>query len=309
MRLKIILALSCMYVLGSCNSGTRSAKYENQGDATASATAVAPDSASVKVAYQSGTPEKKIIHTANYKCNVKNVFTSVRSLESLVKSMGGEIQESNMENTAGELRSVERGDSIIQYHTYTTTANLVLKAPAANFDSVVHAIPALASYIDARNVKERDVTLQFMGNQLRAEAGSERLAELKNKEVENKDDLAIAEYKDRVQDGKTTHELSNLGLQNDVAYATILVQFSQPEQIFTETIVNPDAIADGNFGAACTTALNWSMALIKGMLLLLLYIWPLLLLIPVTIFALRRYRQYSKKGAKNAMQMPIQTGS
>jgi hypothetical protein len=80
---------------------------------------------------------RKVIRTADFRCRVNDVFTASTSLENTVKSVGGIVEESRMNNENNFTQSIyHTADSLKEIHTYTTTAYLTLRVLVASLDSV-----------------------------------------------------------------------------------------------------------------------------------------------------------------------------
>lgn len=253
--------------------------------ATADSTSFASDIADINSA------SRKVIRTADFRCRVNDVFTASTSLENTVKSVGGIIEESRMNNENGYTQSLyHTPDSLKQVHTYTTTSHLTLRVPAASLDSVVKAIPELATFIEYRNLAQEDVTLKYLSNSLKNEP-SGRTQKALDVAQKTEDVIAADDYLTQKHANTVDRQINNLAMLDKANYATIKVEFFQPERINTQVVINPDFYAKPSFGVQFLLALNNGWQLLRDIFIAFLSIWPLLILAIVGWVLYRNYRK------------------
>jgi len=63
-------------------------------------------------------------------------------------------------------------------------------------------------------------------------------------------------------------------IMDDATYATVTVAFSQPEQVFVQTIVNAEYITRTPFSARCKIALNSGAEIASSIAVGLIRVWP-----------------------------------
>ena len=290
MSSKKLLWLLPLCMLAACSQGGRP---ENDKSVSAATESAKTDSVNVSsVAPPINSPDRKIIHTADFHCMVKDVFTATTKLEQMVKLFGGIVQESHMDNSGYDTRtSYYTTDSLRETRIYTTTSFLTLRVPAANLDSVVNAIPALTTFIDSRTLRQSDVTYQYLANVLKNHGdnnlATDRALQLARKSHEP---IEVEEYEDRKRDQNTSRKIENLNLADNVAYATLTVAFSQPQQVFVQTIVNPQYSAGTPFSVQCQAAVANGSAAVRAFAVFLITIWPLLLLLLIAGIIFRKLR-------------------
>ena len=261
--------------LAACSNGSNHEQYA-KADSSATAAAAAPAQA-----LPLNSPERKIIHTADFNCKVQNVMTAVNGLEHMVTAAGGIIEESKLDNSRGETNTIYyKPDSLQQLTTYTTTATLTLKIPAAALDSVIHSIPAMVSFIDSRTIKQTDVTARYMGNNtlLQPNAGA-YTKESAVKLAKKTDDIIKAQqYEDETTQQMVERKVRQMQLQDDITYATLTVALSQPQQVYSQIIINTDHIGSVPFTTRMGLALQTGFNGLKELILCFANIWPLVLL-------------------------------
>ena len=277
MYIKKLLWLVPLFAAAACSNGGANREYNKAtADSSATVSAAAPAIATVPP----NPAEHKIKRTADFHCKVQNVFSAVTTLEQLVKANSGSVQESHIENSNSEIKTAYyKPDSLRQTQTYTTTALLTLKVPSERLDSIINAIPRLTTFLESRTLTQSDVTYQYMANELKGESNtSHTTAAALRLARKSKDAIDAGQYEIGQRDQQIDRKIANLQLADDVVYATVTVAFSQPEQVFVQTIVNPEHVTRIPFYARCQAAINSGSGLISAITIALIRVWPLLLL-------------------------------
>ncbi len=288
MYTKKLLWLIPLFATAACSNGGANREY-NRATADSSATGTA---APVIATVPPNPTEHKIKRTADFHCKVQNVFSAVTTLEQLVKANGGIVQESHIENSNSEIKTAYyKPDSLRQTQTYTTTALLTLSVPSQQLDSIINAIPGLTTFLESRTLMQSDVTYQYMANELKGQLNaSHATATALRLARKSKDAIDAGQYEIDQNDQQIARKIANLQLADDVVYATVTVAFSQPEQVFVQTIINPEHITSIPFYARCQAAINSWSELISAIAIALIRIWPLLLLSAAAWIIYRKMR-------------------
>jgi hypothetical protein len=235
------------------------------------------------------SPSRKRVRTADLRCRVTNVFEAVSVLEHVVSTTGGMIAESTLQNEAVLTRDLPYcSDSLKRVQLYTPTANLTLRVPVTNLDSVVRTLTSMATFIDYRILKEEDKTLAYLANALKNNAPTPAALKPASKGTT----LDVATYQDHKQAVSTDRRIENLAILDDVHYATFSVQIFQPQQVDIQVIANPETITRAGFGTRTVAALSTGAENFRGLLLFLIECWPLLLLTASGLFI---YRKMTRK--------------
>ncbi len=282
-----LLPLAC---LAACSNGANheNANRQSVEKAMADSTAIPLNSS-----------ERKIIRTADFKCEVANVMTAVNALERMVTDAGGAVEESKVENTAGnEGEAYYKVDSLKKYHTYTTTATLTLRVPVAVLDSVIRNVPAMVNFIDARTLKESDVTADYTANRLKAETGTKVYSAEKAVKLAKKaeDLVAIQQYEDENVTQLINRKLENMRLLDEVNYATLTIALSQPPQVFVQIIADPAYVASVPFTTQLGEALRSGGNLLGDLFVGLISVWPLLVIGSFFLIYYLRFKRRKGEG-------------
>ena len=292
MRSRILLLSAAGLLLGSCGNGT--------GDQSTSSVAAAAndylasaDSTSFSAGLQSlSSPSRKFIRTADIRARVADVFSATTQLEALTLSLGGIIQDSKLSNeVASEKTIYYKPDSNLQTQTYTTTAHLTLRVPAAKLDTVLKVIPALSAFVDHRTHNQSDVTLNYLGNALRNAATMNSSSNAAALASETKDAIQAAEYADKKAEEEITRKVENLHLLDEVNYATISVAFYQPMQVSSVVTVNTEFVTAPSYGTELVQAFKAGLSFLRALSIFMIQHWAVWLLLGVGVFIYRSVRR------------------
>lgn len=227
------------------------------------------------------SPSRKIIHTADIRCRVNDVYQSVDTLERMVNELGGLIAESHMENNTTSTRSVRyTADSQKLVTGYTTVAHLTLRIPNFFLDTVIRKVPSLATFIDTRTMQRQDVTLKYLANAMKNEAAGIAPPTVADKKTGGiKENTATSSTKALKNDTVINHRIENLQMLDDVNYATLKVDLYQPEKVDVQIVADADNAASVPFGSRILLALGDGWQLLKGLLVIFITAWPVWLLL------------------------------
>ncbi len=279
--------------LAACSGGEYKNAESYSAGAPAAASAGRSDTLPEAKSLPLNSSSRKVIHTVDFNCKVENVFVAVNKLENLVKSTGGIVQESHIGNRENDSRVIYyKPDSLRKMVVYTTTATLTLRIPAAVLDSVINVIPSLSCFIDSRTIKQSDVTWKYLANELKNNTGNTNTTTKKALALarKSKEPIEVQKFEDEKEEQKTDRKIENLNLLDDVNYPTLTVVFTQPEQVFVQTIVNASVLTSEPFSSRFKVALSNGWDGIGVCLVGLVNIWPLWLLIIPIIFIIRRFK-------------------
>ncbi|MBS1774267.1 MAG: DUF4349 domain-containing protein [Bacteroidetes bacterium] len=265
MRTKYLPALLLLIVFASC---------ENQKSAeallaTADSTQLANDITDIN------SPSRKWNYTADLKCRVNNVLSTMTATERLVRDAGGVVTESRMENeTYGTQQQYYTDDSVKQISTYMPVADMELKVPSFCLDTVLRAITAMSDFVDVRNLKQQDMTLAYLSNSLKNDIVKQDI-----KQQEKKiDSPAVHNEVIANRQAVVNRRIENLQILDDNNYATFAVHIYEPQRMLVTTVANQATINDMPYKTKLLLALKDGAAWFSSLLLALVYLWPLYLL-------------------------------
>ncbi|SFW32560.1 DUF4349 domain-containing protein [Chitinophaga sancti] len=286
----------------ACSAGNSS--YEATLDSTTVASESNSYTKAVETAAQAGeevpalnSPARKHVRTADVNVRVANVFSAATTLEHVTKGMDGYVVESTLSNELGAAQDIPyKGDSMKHVQLYTAIANLTLKVPAAQLDSLVSTLNNVAVFVSTRTLKDDDKTLEYLKNFMKNEEPLTPVAVTKKS-----DPLQTATYQDEKKDEKVERKIANFAILDDANYATLKVQLSQSEQADVQIVVNPESVTRARFGTELLTALSTGTTALRNVVLFFLQLWPFVLLAIAGVIG------YRKLASKKVVVAPSKT--
>ncbi|PZF74388.1 DUF4349 domain-containing protein [Taibaiella soli] len=246
------------------------------------------DVASAALAGNLTDPSRKIVHTADFNCRVKDVFQTTDKLEKMVRSVGGIVSESTLENQKSELHTQPyTEDSLRQVQEYRTVAHLTLRVPVKMVDSLLDAIPQYVDFMERRQLRLQDVTYQYMANQWQQEGRGSWDDKALQHAKSTKDVIAAADrsQSDKMQD--ISNRIDNMHIDDNTRFATITLDIFQPSKVDVLIVPNGNYIARTPLSKRLMSGLRNGVEMIESVFVFFMYIWPLLVLAGVAYFVFR----------------------
>lgn len=281
MRIHVFVAALPLLCLAACNS-------QNESDPLSAA-----DSVKFSTDIRSlNAPSRKIIKKGNLVCEVADVLPAVQKTEQVVSSFGGMVMESNMVNEAGETKEVYySADSIKQVSTYMPSAHMVIKVPAAFTDSVMNILSGMSRFTSKRIFNQYDETYTYLANAIKNKHTDTQTVVQAEKLADNAvEALQVGQYKQDATDENTDRRIENLKLLDDVNYATLNVQFSAPQQAVVAIVPDVRSMTTVPFFSELGLAIMKGMNMLRGLVLVIITIWPFSLIAGVVLVMMYRKR-------------------
>lgn len=242
-----------------------------------------------------GSPERKLIHAANINAEVPQLYGATSGIESMTARLGGQVSSSTLRKEFHDTRTERSGsDSLREFRRCSGIAELHLRVPVANLDTLLSYIAMQTSFIGERQVRIDDATFRYLGNALRNDKfdGGERTVA----GASRGDGLEARQYLDGQRDEAVTRELENLQLDDQAAYANLSIVLTQADEVVSRVIPDMNRLMKPGPGEALLQSLRGGWELLYGLLLALLGIWPVVLGLVVGALLLRR--KYRQTGAR-----------
>jgi len=212
----------------------------------------------------------KIVKTASCRFQVSHLDSITRISQNLITYLGGYI---------GDMQYVQ--------NDYKKENTIQFKVPNENFDKAMYSLSNLATFVDFKNIKTQDITAQFvdvnarLATKLEVKKKYEDILRKRAKTVEElletEDRLRILQEEIEVAQGRIRN------MNNEVSLSTIEIAFyetvnyrEEPEEYQVTFIDN----AKNNLGS------GWEI--ITSFILILMYFWPFLILIPLIWWVIKR---------------------
>jgi len=233
----------------------------------------------------------KVIRTADISCNVKDVVAASAAIERSVMAVGGRVEDSRLHTNIVSDKTVPyKPDSLRHVQVCSPSAMLKLRVPSAMLDSVVGMLPAMAEYVTDRNMSQEDVTLKYLSNEL-LNAPASKAARVK---VNGQEALAMNRYADEQKEKQVARAIENLDLDQRAAFASLTVSLAQPEVVRVTVLPETESLVNTPFYMRCYIASHTGVEIVKGLILVLLSMWPLLLIAVAVFFGLRKMKRRKK---------------
>lgn len=304
-----LTTIACTFVLAGCIFMSCNHAENKAGDTTASELAPAPDDkvsaeqqdpipvpgipqqqplpATDSAAQPSPVPQpaaqnidwdKKIIKTATVKYEVKSFDQFNKDVRDKVKKYGGYIaQEDNY-----------------QYEDRKEIA-LIIKVPVAQFETVMNDMQGKDCKQVERTIKTEDVTGEVIDTKSRLEAKKEmrlKYLEFLKQSKNMKEVLEVQSEINAIQEEIESAQGRIQFLSKQAAYSTINLSFYQPVDGFTAPS------DDNSFFKKTGEAFSRGAELIKGLILVIISIWPLVLAALLGVVIWKRKRQVQPVASK-----------
>ncbi|MCF6308267.1 MAG: DUF4349 domain-containing protein [Flavobacteriaceae bacterium] len=215
--------------------------------------------------------EQKIIKTANLTFETKIIEKTHQKIVSLARQYSGFIQNDN----SGK----DYGREYIQ---------MTVRVPSEKFQPFLEGISEGVSYFDQKQISQKDVTEEFVDINARLKAKRKlenRYLELLQKAKNVKEMLEIERNLSIIREEIEAKEGRLKFLQNKVSLSTFYIEFYKTSEVKSETI---------SYGQKINNALKGGWNGISVFFLGILYLWPFISLLFISLFLIRRYLKKRK---------------
>ncbi len=180
-----------------------------------------PGSAPVPAGTSSSGIDTKIIKTAFFTIEVKDVSGTVETLKILATERGGYVSSTNIQKN----------------YNNRLTGSVILRVPAAEFDATLAGVKALGT-VKSASTQGQDVTEEYVDLQAQKNSYQNQLAqynEIMKKAVKVEDVITVQQQIDRVQTELNRLEGRLKFLDSRIDLSTITVNLQEPEPVGGET--------------------------------------------------------------------------
>lgn len=254
-----------------------------------------PETLSSSAARPTGDTLRRFIRTADLRFRVKDAVKAIYAIEDLIAGFGGLVEHTQLTSRVDQRYTTPiSADSLLETTKYTVMNTATLRVPVVKLDTALKSLSRFVDFLDQRTVKAEDVRLMLLGNRLaqqRIARHQQRVESAIDEQGKKLRETASAE--DRLLDRQEQADrarLSNLGLEDRIAYSTITISLYQRQSARYDVIPNERSVDQyrPGFFAQLGTALHDGWELLTDFVLLLARSWSLLLIIAVIFLVLRR---------------------
>lgn len=217
---------------------------------------------------------KKIIKDGSITLKSKNLTADKALLDSIVKRHKGYYETEDFQN-----------------YDYSVSYNLRTRLPAANFEKCITDIENSKIEVTAKNTQNRDVTEEYIDIEGRLSSKKAYLAKYRELLARAKSIADILEIQEKVRvitEEIESYEGRKKYLLSQVNYSTLAIYISQNKDYEYKPI------EQDSFWERIKSALNSGWVLFIDLILGIVGLWPLVLLVPVVVWAVKRFRNRKK---------------
>jgi len=299
----IKLSLSAVLLLGiySCKKGEIANTERADYGSTDSATVTVSDS--VSSAASMTVKDKQFIKTADVNMEVKDVYEATISIEKTVQDLGGFVTHSNLHsNVISEDTYNTSGDEAMLIKKYQTENAMQVRVPTEKLGELLTLINDKKLFLNFRNINAEDVTSNIRYAEMegkRIKKTSENIDQLKT----NKDKVKLDN--DNMAEGNL-QQLANMDTADNIKYSTVDIYIKEPKLRIAEIAVtntrNIDHKYKFNFIYDAKNAFVEGFYLIQKIAVGLITVWPLILILSIIFYFLRKRKPAQPAHAKTPEQ-------
>ncbi|MCT2564466.1 DUF4349 domain-containing protein [Chryseobacterium herbae] len=282
----IKLSLSAVLLLGiySCKKGEAVSTESYSADSTV---AMVTDSVSSVATMK--VKDKQFIKTADVNMEVKDVYEATVSIEKTVQDLGGFVTHSNLQSNVISQDTYNTSDNdAMLIKKYQTENTMKVRVPTEKLGELLVKINDKKLFLNSRTINAEDVTSGIKYAEMegkRIKKTEENIGQLKT----NKDKVQLDN--DNMAEGNL-QQLANMDTTDNIKYSTIDIYIKEPKLRIAEIAVTNTRNIDNkykfNFIYDAKNAFVEGFYLIQKIAVGLITIWPLLILLGVVVYFLRK---------------------
>jgi hypothetical protein len=290
----LILTICITTILFSCSS--KKSEEAPKADSVAAYTSSAPPppvSSSAAVENKNDS-NRKFVRTADLRFKVKNVIKSSYDIEAIVGQQGGFITSTELHSEINDTQKerISR-DSILEMTRFSVINNITIRVPNTKLDTTLKLIARNIIFLDYRNIKANDVSLQLLSNNL-TQKRTARHADRLTKAVDEKG-KKLAESTDaeelilKQQEDADNAKIANLDLTDQIKFSTITLCIYQDESVRKEIIANTiDNNAPG-FWSKIWDSVLFGWDILSYLITLIIKLWSFIIIGGIIVFVYQKF--------------------
>lgn len=244
---------------------------------------------------------RRFIRTADLRFRAKDAVSATYAIEDLIAGFGGFVEHAHLStNVDDRYITPVSADSALETTRYTVVNQATLRVPVTRLDTVLKSLARFVDFLDHRTVKAEDVRLMLMANRMtrrRIARHTDRMEEAIDEQGRKLRETAGAE--DRLLDRQEQSDqalLSNIGLEDRIAYSTITIEVYQRQSVRHELLANERNIErfEPGFFTRLGDALANGWRMLLRFVLFLAGNWSIVLMV-IGVYVLLRRLLRSKK--------------
>ena len=268
---------------------------DNSKSGEALADSVDPGTMSSGAARTTSDTNRRFIRTADLRFRVTDVVKSTYAIEDLIAGFGGHVEHTELTSEVDEryITPISE-DSLLETTRFTVHNRAALRVPAANLDTALKSLARFVDFLDSRTVKAEDVRLMLLSNRMtqqRIARHQQRMETAIDEQGRRLRETAGAEDRllDRLEQADQAR-LSSMGLEDRIAYSTIIIDIYQRQSTRHDMLANEQRIDryEPGFFSQLADALAFGWRMLVRIVLFAARSWSVLLVMSVIFVVLRR---------------------
>lgn len=276
-------------------AGSASYALDNAMNEEASADSIAPTTMSSSAARATDDTNRRFIRTADLRFRVKDVVKTTYAIEDLIAGFGGHVEHTELSSRVDQRSTTPVSeDSLLETTRFTVINRATLRVPAVKLDTALKSLARFVDFLDSRTVKAEDVRLMLLSNRMtqqRIARHQQRMETAIDEQGRRLRETAGAE--DRLLDRKEQADqarLSNMGLEDRIAYSTIIIDIYQRQSTRHDMLANEQSIDryEPGFFSQLADALAFGWRMLVRIVLFMARSWSVLMIMAAVFMLLRR---------------------
>ncbi|WP_337042838.1 DUF4349 domain-containing protein [Emticicia sp. 17c] len=228
--------------------------------------------------------KRKFIRTAELKFQVNDVRKASEQIEALTANYGGFITQSSLQTNRLDQKTIQVSiDSLMEVSSINIVSDITIRIPNEHLESLLKDLNGMIQYLDYRNIKADDVSLQLLSNSI----ASKRLENFSrhNQQANGKrkgNILAATEAEEKMLEHQLqadSHKIDNLSLQDKIDYSTIVLNLYQKESLHKIMLQNRQSIHyyKANFFLRVWDSIKIGWDFLEETIVILIRLWFILI--------------------------------
>lgn len=285
--LKLVLCIGLLSGLASCKKGEAEIKTLDTQNTMDTKEILVSDSISMAASQQ--IPDKQFIKTAQVDMEVKNVYDATIAIEKTLKEMGGFVTSSNMISQIISEKTYNTSDKdAMLIRKFRMENRMQIRVPTPILGQFLQSISEKKLFLHTRIINAEDVTSNIKYSELEAKKTAKTSENISNLKINTQK----VEMADKNMDEANLQQLAKMEMTDNLHYSTVDISLSEPNiSISSIAVANSTNIENQyqfNFLYDAKNAFVQGFYLIQKLFLFLVTIWPLLMIIGLIFFFIRR---------------------
>jgi hypothetical protein len=244
---------------------------------------------------------RRFIRTADLRFRVTDAVQSSFKIEDIVARFDGFVERTHLSSEINQrYTTAVSTDSTLETERFTVTNRLTIRVPVQRLDTMLKSLVGLIDFLDHRTVAAQDVRLLMLANELsqkRIKEHQTRVSDAIDEQGRKLKETLPAEQQLLVkQELADQSRLSNLGLEDRIAFSTISIDLYQRPDLRRTMLANEKNIKafEPGLGTRILEALNEGWQILVILVLFLIRSWSILLMAAILYLIVIRYRSRTK---------------